>query len=53
MPQFGVRHGADIPFVMQTVNTLDPNASLEIVDLEHTIGDYWYVHYLPFVGAVY
>ncbi|KAF8608658.1 alpha/beta-hydrolase [Ceratobasidium sp. AG-I] len=41
VPQFGVRHGADIPFVMQTVDILDPNASPEVVEIEHTIGDYW------------
>lgn len=47
VPQFGVRHGGDIPFVLQTANVLDPNASSEVVGLEHTIGDYWYVQLLP------
>ncbi|KAG8745212.1 hypothetical protein FRC10_008524 [Ceratobasidium sp. 414] len=41
IPQLGVQHGAEIPFVMQTVGTVDPNASPELLDFSHIIGDYW------------
>jgi hypothetical protein len=41
-PLFGVSHGAEVPFVMQTASISKPEASLAIVDLQETIGDYWY-----------
>lgn len=40
-PLFGIQHGGEIPFVFQTVPILDPNASPAVVELVHTIGDYW------------
>jgi hypothetical protein len=41
-PLFGVSHGAEVPFVMQTASISKPEAFLAIVDLQETIGDYWY-----------
>ena len=43
VPTFGVDHTAEIPFELQTLPILDPTASRAVVDLAHTIGDYWYV----------
>ncbi|KAG8718942.1 hypothetical protein FRC08_004014 [Ceratobasidium sp. 394] len=41
VPLLGVQHGAEIPFVMQTVGTIDPNATSELLGFTHIIGDYW------------
>ncbi|KAF8608649.1 alpha/beta-hydrolase [Ceratobasidium sp. AG-I] len=48
VPLFGVQHGGEIPFVFQTVPILDLTASPEVIDLTHTIGDYWinFAYYL-------
>lgn len=42
-PQFGAHHGGDIPFVMQKLGVVAPGVSPSLIELEHTIGDYWYV----------
>ncbi|KAG8784349.1 hypothetical protein FRC12_018774 [Ceratobasidium sp. 428] len=41
VPVLGIQHGGDIPFVMQTVGTLNPSASPAVLELVRTIGDYW------------
>lgn len=45
-PEYGVSHGGDIPFVMQNLHILFPNAPPARIELEETIGDYWYVIWL-------
>ncbi|KAH7339682.1 Alpha/Beta hydrolase protein [Rhizoctonia solani] len=40
-PAYGIGHGGDLPFVMQTLNIQHPNASSEAVELMETIGYYW------------
>ncbi|KAG9123205.1 hypothetical protein FRC07_000106 [Ceratobasidium sp. 392] len=41
VPVYGVQHGGDIPFVMQTVGIIKPDASPSVLGLVQTIGDYW------------
>ncbi|KAG8687534.1 hypothetical protein FRC11_007065 [Ceratobasidium sp. 423] len=40
-PDYGISHGSDTPFVMQTWGMSTPNASPAAIDLMETIGDYW------------
>ncbi|KAG9094923.1 hypothetical protein FRC06_010334 [Ceratobasidium sp. 370] len=40
-PVLGVQHGGDITFVMQTLGTVNPNASPAVLELVRTVGDYW------------
>ncbi|CAE6402436.1 unnamed protein product [Rhizoctonia solani] len=39
--EYGIAHGSDTPFVMQTWGMSNPNASHTAIDLMETIGDYW------------
>jgi hypothetical protein len=48
-PVFGTHHGGDIPFVFQKLDIDAPGVASDLVELEHTIGDYWYVLSLFFV----
>lgn len=41
LPALGIRHGGDVPFVMQTLGMVNPNASAAVLELVETIGDYW------------
>ncbi|KAG8705895.1 hypothetical protein FRC09_002703 [Ceratobasidium sp. 395] len=41
MPQFGAKHSGDIPFALQFVRVVNPNASTELLDLAQAMGDYW------------
>ncbi|KAG8784828.1 hypothetical protein FRC12_018245 [Ceratobasidium sp. 428] len=41
IPQFGVKHSGDIPFALQFVRVVNPNASAELLDLAQAMGDYW------------
>ncbi|KAG9124350.1 hypothetical protein FRC07_011949 [Ceratobasidium sp. 392] len=41
VPQLGVQHGGEIPFVLQLVGAVNPDASPELLDLAHAVGDYW------------
>ncbi|CAE6499568.1 unnamed protein product [Rhizoctonia solani] len=40
-PDYGVSHGSDTSFVMQTWGMATPDASPAAIDLMETIGDYW------------
>lgn len=40
---YGVSHGDDISFVMQTLGVLIPNTTPAKIELSETIGDYWCV----------
>ncbi|CAE6452760.1 unnamed protein product [Rhizoctonia solani] len=40
-PEYGISHGGDVPFVMQTLNIQYPNASPAAIELMETIGHYW------------
>ncbi|CAE6452767.1 unnamed protein product, partial [Rhizoctonia solani] len=40
-PEYGIGHGGDVPFVMQTLDIQHPNVSPEAVELMETIGYYW------------
>ncbi|KAF8608657.1 alpha/beta-hydrolase [Ceratobasidium sp. AG-I] len=40
-PLFGTHHGGDIPFVFQKLDIDAPGVASDLVELEHTIGDYW------------
>ncbi|KAG9119416.1 hypothetical protein FRC07_005565, partial [Ceratobasidium sp. 392] len=40
-PLFGVSHGAEVPYVMQTASVSHPQVSPAVVNLQETIGDYW------------
>ncbi|KAG8780522.1 hypothetical protein FRC12_022898 [Ceratobasidium sp. 428] len=48
VPVYGVQHAGDIPFVMQTLPILKPDASPAVLELMRTIGDYWinFAYYL-------
>lgn len=41
VPLYGIRHGGNVPFIMQGVSVTDPTVSSAIVDLQKAIGDYW------------
>lgn len=41
LPEYGISHGGEVSFVMQTLGVLVPNASPAKIELEETIGDYW------------
>ncbi|CAE6414041.1 unnamed protein product [Rhizoctonia solani] len=47
-PAYGIAHGSDTSFVMQTWGMSTPNASPAAIDLMQTIGDYWinFAYYL-------
>ncbi|KAJ1304675.1 hypothetical protein OPQ81_005814 [Rhizoctonia solani] len=47
-PEYGIAHGSDTSFVMQTWGMSTPNASPAAVELMETIGDYWinFAYYL-------
>ncbi|CAE6454104.1 unnamed protein product [Rhizoctonia solani] len=47
-PEYGIAHGSDTSFVMQTWGMATPNASPAAIDLMETIGDYWvnFAYYL-------
>ncbi|CAE6417154.1 unnamed protein product [Rhizoctonia solani] len=40
-PEYGIAHGSDTSFVMQTWGLSNLNASPATIDLVETIGDYW------------
>lgn len=41
VPAYGIRHGGNVPFIMQTMSISNPNASpAAAVELQETIGDY-------------
>ncbi|CAE6508614.1 unnamed protein product [Rhizoctonia solani] len=40
-PVYGIGHGGDVPFVMQTLNILHPDASPAAIELMETISYYW------------
>ncbi|CAE6503840.1 unnamed protein product [Rhizoctonia solani] len=40
-PEYGISHGGDIPFVMQTLNIQHPNASPAAIELMESVGSYW------------
>ncbi|KAG8736486.1 hypothetical protein FRC12_017581 [Ceratobasidium sp. 428] len=48
VPVYGVQHAGDIPFVMQTLPILKPDASPAVLELMRTIGNYWinFAYYL-------
>ncbi|QRV98848.1 carbohydrate esterase family 10 protein [Ceratobasidium sp. AG-Ba] len=41
VPLLGVQHGGDIPFVLQSLGVINPNAPEAALELMRTIGDYW------------
>ncbi|KAF8608650.1 alpha/beta-hydrolase [Ceratobasidium sp. AG-I] len=41
VPFLGVRHGGEVPFVLQTVPIQVPSAPQDQVELGHIMGDYW------------
>ncbi|KAF8608652.1 alpha/beta-hydrolase [Ceratobasidium sp. AG-I] len=41
VPMLGVPHGGEFPFVFQTLSIQDPGAPAALVNLSHTMGDYW------------
>ncbi|KAG8712189.1 hypothetical protein FRC08_014920 [Ceratobasidium sp. 394] len=40
-PLYGVAHGAEVPFVMQTASISKPEVPTAVVGLQEAIGDYW------------
>ncbi|KAF8608654.1 alpha/beta-hydrolase [Ceratobasidium sp. AG-I] len=41
VPMFGVPHGGEVPFVLQSLAVDDPATPGALVDLSHAMGDYW------------
>lgn len=41
VPMFGVPHGGDVSFVLQSLAIENPGVPAPVLNLSDTIGDYW------------
>ncbi|KAG9126323.1 hypothetical protein FRC07_003890 [Ceratobasidium sp. 392] len=41
VPQLGIKHSGEIPFVLQLIGVINPNASPKLLEFAHIVGDYW------------